>query len=106
MTKARDLGDNALNTKPKVIDAKGDLIAGTGADAADRLAVGSNGDTLLADSSQSTGLRWGNNLGFTAGKNKIIMGTLVSGSAGRVLLVMKFILLTDLLSFGMVLALL
>jgi hypothetical protein len=74
MTKARDLGDNAQNTKPKVVDAKGDLIVGTGSDAANRLAAGSNGETLVADSSQTTGLRWGNNYGFTAGKNKLING--------------------------------
>jgi hypothetical protein len=58
MTKARDLGDNAQNTKPKVINAKGDLIVGTGSDAADRLAVSDNGSTLVADSSTSTGLRY------------------------------------------------
>lgn len=74
MTKARDLGDNAQNTKPKVINAKGDLIVGTGSDAADRLAVSDNGSTLVADSSQTTGLRWGNNYGFTGGKNLLING--------------------------------
>jgi len=72
MTKARDLGDNAQNTKPKVIDAKGDLIVGTAADTADRLAVGNNGDTLLADSSTSTGLRW--QADWNVGKNKFING--------------------------------
>jgi hypothetical protein len=72
MTKARDLGDNAQNTKPKVVNAKADLIVGTGSDAADRLAVGSNGETLVADSSASTGLRWQGN--FAAGKNAIING--------------------------------
>jgi hypothetical protein len=70
MTKARDLGDNALNTKPKVVDAKGDLIVGTAADTADRLAVGSNGDSLVADSTATTGLRWQSN--FAAGKNVIL----------------------------------
>lgn len=40
-------------------DAKGDIAAGTGADAADNLAVGSNDKVLLADSTQATGLRWG-----------------------------------------------
>jgi hypothetical protein len=58
MTKARDLGDNAQNTKPKVVNAKADLIVGTGSDAADRLAVGNNGETLVADSSATTGLRY------------------------------------------------
>ncbi len=41
-----------------LIDAKGDLIAGTGADAVSRLAVGANGTTLVADSAQATGLKW------------------------------------------------
>jgi hypothetical protein len=41
-----------------VVDAKGDLIAGTGADAVSRLAVGANGTTLVADSAEATGLKW------------------------------------------------
>jgi hypothetical protein len=41
-----------------IIDAKGDLIAGTAADTANRLAVGANGETLVADSSATTGLRY------------------------------------------------
>jgi hypothetical protein len=41
-----------------IIDAKGDLIAGTAPDTAARLAVGANGETLVADSSTSTGLRY------------------------------------------------
>jgi len=41
-----------------LIDAKGDLIAGTGADAVARLAVGANGTTLVADSAEATGLKW------------------------------------------------
>jgi len=40
------------------IDAKGDLIVGTGADTFARLAVGTNGHTLVADSSTATGLKW------------------------------------------------
>jgi hypothetical protein len=40
------------------IDAKGDLIAGTGADAFSRLAVGTNGYVLTADSAESTGMKW------------------------------------------------
>jgi hypothetical protein len=58
MTKARDLADNAQNTKPKVIDAKGDLIVGTAADAASKLAVGANTYILTADSAEATGLKW------------------------------------------------
>lgn len=46
------------NSMATAIDAKGDLIAGTGADAFSRLAVGNNGETLVADSSTATGLKW------------------------------------------------
>jgi hypothetical protein len=41
-----------------IVDAKGDLITATAADTPARLAVGSNGDTLVADSSATTGLRY------------------------------------------------
>jgi hypothetical protein len=39
-------------------DAKGDLAAATGADAAVRVAAGTNGTTLIADSTQSAGIKW------------------------------------------------
>src|ERR1043165_8747819 len=39
-------------------DAKGDLAGGTGADTAAKLTVGSNGKILVADSAQTTGLKW------------------------------------------------
>lgn len=39
-------------------DAKGDIIAGTAADTAARLAVGINGQVLTAASGQATGLQW------------------------------------------------
>jgi hypothetical protein len=47
------------------IDAKGDIIAGTGADAVSRLAVGSNDTILTADSSTATGLKWAAPAGTT-----------------------------------------
>jgi hypothetical protein len=46
------------NSMATAIDAKGDLIVGTGADTFDRLAVGTNGHTLVADSAEATGLKW------------------------------------------------
>ncbi len=47
------------NSMATAIDAKGDLIVGTGADTFDRLAVGgTNGHVLTVDSSTSTGLKW------------------------------------------------
>lgn len=39
-------------------DTKGDLAAATGADAASKLPVGSNGQVLTADSTQATGIKW------------------------------------------------
>lgn len=41
-----------------ILDAKGDLISATAADTPARVAVGTNGQVLTADSTQSTGLRW------------------------------------------------
>jgi hypothetical protein len=73
----RTLG-NAIDTTmgtmvaKTIIDAKGDLIAGTAADTAQRLAVGNNGETLVADSSATTGLRYTGN--YAAGKNVIQNG--------------------------------
>ena len=46
------------NSMATEINAKGDLIVGTGSATFDNLAVGSNGETLVADSSTSTGLRY------------------------------------------------
>ena len=46
------------NSMATAIDAKGDLIAGTAADTFSRLAVGTNGQVLTADSAESTGLKW------------------------------------------------
>ena len=41
-----------------IVDAKGDLIAATAADTVSRLAVGTNGHVLTADSAESTGIKW------------------------------------------------
>ena len=47
------------NSMATAIDAKGDLVAGTGADAFSRIAVGTNGQVLKANSATATGLEWG-----------------------------------------------
>jgi hypothetical protein len=47
------------NSMATAIDAKGDLVPGTGADTFARLAVGANNTVLIADSAETTGLRWG-----------------------------------------------
>lgn len=41
-----------------IVDAKGDLIAGTAADTVARLPIGANGQILTADSTQATGIKW------------------------------------------------
>lgn len=46
------------NSMATAIDAKGDLIGGTGADTFARLAVGTNGQILTADSAETTGMKW------------------------------------------------
>jgi len=56
------------NTAP--VTAKGDLYTYSTVPA--KLAVGNNGETLVADSSATTGLRWQGN--YAAGKNKFING--------------------------------
>lgn len=68
---------NDMATK---IDAKGDLIAGTAADTYDRLAVGTNGQVLIADSTTATGLKWGS---ASAAKSYSLLnagGTTLTGS--------------------------
>jgi len=42
-----------------IFDAKGDILVGTAADTVGKLAVGTNGYFLKADSSTATGLTWG-----------------------------------------------
>lgn len=50
--------DDANAIQNAIIDAKGDIITGTANDTPAILSVGSNGSTLVADSSTATGLRW------------------------------------------------
>jgi len=50
--------DDSNAIQNALVDAKGDLIAASANDTPARLAVGNNGETLVADSSTSTGLRY------------------------------------------------
>jgi hypothetical protein len=63
----------AYTAIPETIFAsKGDILTATANDTPAILTAGSNGDTLVADSAATTGLRWQGN--YAAGKNKIING--------------------------------
>ncbi len=86
--------DNLLEAAPAKVTTKGDLTVATAANSISRLAVGSNGAVLVADSAAAAGVRWSstgktvtggvliaNNLGATltaAANNDVI----VSFSAG------------------------
>jgi len=50
--------DDANAIQNAIVDAKGDLITATAADTPARLAVGTNGQVLTADSTTATGLKW------------------------------------------------
>ena len=75
------------NSMATAIDAKGDLVAGTGADAFARLAVGANNTVLTADSTTATGLKWAtpssgltySRLASTSGTATSLVYTLTSG---------------------------
>ncbi len=51
--------DDSNAIQNAIVDAKGDLIAASGADTPARLAVGTNGQVLKANSATATGLEWG-----------------------------------------------
>lgn len=59
------VGDNSTvggisvgDTIRKIVDAKGDILAATAADTLARLAVGTDGQILTADSGEATGIKW------------------------------------------------
>ncbi len=61
---AQSTADGAVTTAnaalpETTIDAKGDLLVGSAADTAARLAVGADERLLTADSAEATGLKWG-----------------------------------------------
>ena len=64
--------------QPTIVDAKGDLITATAADTPARLAVGTNGQYLSADSTASTGLAWAS---VSAGGMTLISTTTISNNA-------------------------
>jgi hypothetical protein len=72
---------DATGIPATIFDAKGDIIAATAADTASRLAVGTNGQVLTADSTAATGLKWASS---AAGANWSLVnagGTALTGAA-------------------------
>jgi hypothetical protein len=57
-TKTQVGGASGAVATDAIWDAKGDLAGGTGANTAARLTVGTDDTILMADSAQSTGLKW------------------------------------------------
>jgi hypothetical protein len=72
--------NSGVGIQPTIVDAKGDLIAATANDAVNRLAVGTNGQVLVADSGETTGLKW-NNPGSVGGLVHIETQTFSAASA-------------------------
>jgi hypothetical protein len=71
-----------------VLDAKGDLIVATSADTPGRLALGTDGHYLQADSSTATGLKWSAVSGYSAptlGSTTIASGATVTTISGLTL---------------------
>jgi hypothetical protein len=68
------------NSMATAIDAKGDLVVGTGSDTFSRLAVGANDTVLTADSSTATGLKWAS--AGAAAQNFALIGSVTSLSTG------------------------
>lgn len=70
--------DDANAIQNTIVDAKGDLIAATAADTPARLAVGTDGQVLTADSTASTGIKWATSA--SGGMTLLTSGNLTSNN--------------------------
>lgn len=76
--------DDSNAIQNAIVDAKGDLIAATAADTPARLAVGTNGQVLTADSTAATGIKWAtpaSSGGMTLLATTTLSGTVVTISS-------------------------
>ena len=87
--------DDSNAIQNAIVDAKGDLIGATASDTPARLAVGTNGQVLTADSTAATGLAWATASG---GMTSLASGSLsgasvtlssISGSYNNLVLVLR-----------------
>ena len=70
--------DDSNAIQNAIVDAKGDLIAATAADTPARLAVGTNGQVLTADSTAATGIKWAT--AASGGMTELASGTFSNNS--------------------------
>jgi len=70
--------DDSNAIQNAIVDAKGDLIGATAADTPARLAVGTNGQVLTADSTAATGLAWAS---AASGSYTLIASGTLSGTS-------------------------
>lgn len=81
---------DAVSTNPSIsstiVDAKGDLLAGTAADTVARLPVGANDTVLMAASGETAGLAWRSpRLAGGAARPLLTGGAFLNGTTGLVL---------------------
>lgn len=63
--------DNFAAGIPDIFTGKGQLVVGSGADAAGVLAVGANGNVLIANSGETLGVKWEGGLGTILARAKV-----------------------------------
>ena len=71
---------DGTDLRASTFTTKGDIIAATGANASSRVAAGSNGQVLKADSTQSAGLAWSDAVLSVAGTSNEVEASTVSGA--------------------------